>query len=292
MSSHVGLHPAITAFYEPVTSSVSYVVADPQSRHCAVIDSVLNYDPRNARTNAASADAIIAFVKKHDLAIDWVLDTHVHADHMTAAPYIRTALGGRMAIGARVSEVQRIFQRIYNIDREFAADGSQFDHLFADGETFAVGGIPARVLHTPGHTPACVSFIIGDTAFVGDVLLMPVNGTARCDFPGGDARVLYRSLRRLLDLPPATRICVAHDYEPRDLSAVGQTTVETQRRENVHVKDGVGEEEFVARRTARDATLELPALMLAAVQVNIRGGALPPMDGNGIRYLKIPLNCF
>lgn len=284
--------PVVTAFYEPVTSSVTYVVADPATRRCAVIDSVLDYDPRNAHTSTTSADAVIAYVKAQGLTVDWVLDTHVHADHITAARHVKAALGGLTGIGGRVPEVQRTFQRIYGIDSAFAADGSQFDRLFYDGETFSVGSIPARVLHTPGHTPACVAYLIGDAVFVGDVLLMPVNGTARCDFPGGDAGQLYRSVLRLLELPPETRMCVAHDYAPEDLAMVGQTTVATQRRENVHLAGIRTEEEFVALRTARDATLELPALMLAAVQVNIRGGALPPPDGNGIRYLKIPLNYF
>ncbi len=285
--------PDVTGFFDETTSSVTYVVADPATRRCAVIDPVLDFDQRSGRTTTEGADRVIAFVRESGLTVDWVLDTHVHADHMTAMPHVHAALGGRTGIGAHVTEVQRTFAAIYGLDSSFSADGRQFDHLFEDGETFAVGALPARALHVPGHTPACLAYNIGDAVFVGDTILMPDFGTARCDFPGGDAATLYRSVRRLLEgLPPETRMFVAHDYGPGGRAIAWETTVAAQRARNKHVHDGVPESDFVAMRRTRDAELELPAQMLAALQVNIRAGALPPAEPNGTAYLKIPLNRF
>ena len=283
--------PDVTGFFDEATNTVSYVVSDPETRRCAVIDPVLDYDPASSRTAHTSADGLIAFVRDHDLKVSWVLETHVHADHLTAAPYVKRTLGGRLGIGADITAVQATFARFFNAEPDFAADGRQFDVLFDDEEPFAVGAMAARVLHTPGHTPACVSYVIGDTVFVGDTLFMPDFGTARCDFPGGDARQLYRSIRRILSLPDETRLFVCHDYKAqgRDVFA-WETTVGAQRRHNVHVHDGVDEEAFVRLRTQRDAGLAMPRLILPAVQVNMRAGALPPADLNGVHYLKIPVD--
>lgn len=282
--------PDVTGFFETVTSSIAYVVGDPEARRCAVIDAVLDYDRRSGRTATRSADVLITHARERGWSVDWVLDTHVHADHMTALSYLKDRLGGRSGIGGSVGVVQRTFRDIYGID--LACDGSQYDHLFADGEDFQVGTIPGRALHVPGHTPACTAYHIGDALFVGDTLLMPDFGTARCDFPGGDAAALYRSVRRLLGLPPETRLFVGHDYGPGGRPAAWQTTVAEQRRGNIHIRDAVPEDEFVRLRQARDATLELPELMLAAIQVNIRAGRLPEPDAAGRRWLKIPLNRF
>lgn len=284
--------PNVTAFLEPETSTLSYVVADEGSGRCAIIDPVLNFNPRSGRTGTESADEIIGFVRENGWTVDWVLDTHVHADHMTAMPYVREQLGGRTGIGDKVGVVQETFRRIYNLGDDVATDGSQFDRLFADGDSFTVGDIEARVMHTPGHTPACVSYVIGDAVFVGDMILMPDFGTARCDFPGGDAATLFRSVRKVLALPPQTRMFVCHDYGPGGRDIAWETTVDEQRRCNIHVRDGVTEEDFVRMRTERDATLDLPGLMLMSLQVNIRAGALPPPEANGVSYLKIPLNRF
>lgn len=292
MGDSVTDQPDVTAFFEPVTSTVTYVVADPPTGRCAIVDTVLDYDPRSGRTSTASADRVIDDVRRRGLVVDWVLETHVHADHITAAPYVRERLGGRTGIGARLPEVQRVFRSIYNLGDGVAVDGSQYDRLFADDEVFRVGGLPGRVLHTPGHTPGCVCYLIGDAVFVGDLMLMPDYGTARCDFPGGDAATLYRSVRRLLALPPQTRMFVAHDYAPGGRPVAWEATVGAQRRGNIHVREGVGERDFVALRKHRDAELELPTQMLPAIQVNIRGGHLPPPEDNGVVYLKIPLNRF
>lgn len=284
-------NPSVKAFFDEDTFTVSYVVTDPATRHCAVIDSVLDYDPASGRTSYASADAIIDFIRTERLAVDWVLETHVHADHLSAAPYIKAAVGGVTAIGEYVRAVQKVFGDLFNAGTGFATDGSQFDRLFADGDTFHIGELEASVLHTPGHTPACVSYHIGDAVFVGDTLFMPDYGTARTDFPGGDARTLYRSIRRILSLPAATRIFLCHDYKaPGREEYCWQTSVGVQCRDNVHVHDGVGEEQFVAMRTGRDRELDMPRLILPSVQVNMRAGELPPPEGNGTRYLKIPLN--
>ena len=283
--------PDVTGFFDAATNTISYVVSDPQTRCCAVIDPVLDYDPDSGRTDRTSADRIVGFVRDHGLTAVWVLETHVHADHLTAAPYVKKSLGGRLGIGANITAVQATFARLFNADADFAVDGRQFDVVFDDEEAFAVGTIAARVLHTPGHTPACVTYVIGDAAFVGDTLFMPDYGTARCDFPGGDARQLYRSIRRILSLPDETRLFVCHDYKaPGRDTFRWETTVGAQRRHNVHVHDGVDEEAFVRLRTGRDAGLAVPRLILPAVQVNMRAGALPPAEGNGVHYLKIPID--
>jgi glyoxylase-like metal-dependent hydrolase (beta-lactamase superfamily II) len=287
------LRPEVTAFFDEPTFTVSYVVRDPAGAACAVIDPVLDFDPAAGRTDTRSADAIAGFVDKNRLAVEWILETHVHADHLSAAARLKAALGGRTGIGARVVDVQKRFAALFDVEQEFATDGRQFDRLFADGETFEVGGLAARVLHTPGHTPACATYLIGDAAFVGDTLFMPDYGTARCDFPGGDARTLFRSIRRILALPPETRLFLCHDYKApgREVYA-WETTVADQRAFNIHIRDGIDEDAFVALRTARDAELEMPRLILPSVQVNIRAGELPPPAANGIRYLKLPLNMF
>lgn len=281
----------ITPFFDPATFTYSYVVSDPDSGRCAIIDSVLDYDAASGRTSHAGAERIVAHVRAQGLTVDWLLETHVHADHLSAAPYLRQELGGRLAIGAQITQVQRTFGELFNAGSGFARDGRQFDRLFADGERFRIGGLDAQALHTPGHTPACMTYVVGDAAFVGDTLFMPDYGTARCDFPGGDARVLYRSIQRLFALPDATRLFLCHDYKaPGREHFHYQSTVAEQRAHNVHVREGVGEDAFVAMRRQRDATLGMPALILPSVQVNMRGGELPPPEDNGVRYLKVPLN--
>lgn len=287
------MHPTVQAFFDSATYTVSYIVSDPATRRCAVIDSVLDYDAASGRTATASADTILAHVADQGLTVDWVLETHVHADHLSAAPYLRRRCGGKLGIGRAVTEVQGAFARIFNVETGFACDGSQFDRLFNDGDTFAIGDLPVRVLHTPGHTPACVTYVIGDAAFIGDTLFMPDYGTARCDFPGGDARQLYRSIRRILDLPPQTRLLLCHDYKaPGRDEYRWETTVAEERAANIHVHDGVDEDSFVAMRKSRDAKLDMPKLMLPSVQVNMRAGHLPEPEDNGRRYLKIPLDTF
>jgi glyoxylase-like metal-dependent hydrolase (beta-lactamase superfamily II) len=283
--------PDVEAFFDEPTNTVSYVVTDPATRACAVIDSVLDYDAASGRTSKASADAIIAFVKDRGLACEWLIETHVHADHLSAAPYIQKAIGGRLAIGANIRTVQDTFGKIFNAGTEFERDGSQFDRLFEDGDEFALGSIAAQVMHTPGHTPACMSYLIGDAAFVGDTLFMPDYGTARCDFPGGSARTLYRSIRRILALPPQTRLFLCHDYKApgRDHYA-WETTVEAERTGNVHVREGVSEDEFVSMREARDRTLGMPKLIIPSIQVNMRAGQMPPAEDNGTVYLKVPVD--
>ncbi|MBO2928799.1 MBL fold metallo-hydrolase [Metapseudomonas otitidis] len=281
----------VEPFFDPATFTYSYVVSDPASRRCAVVDSVLDYDPAAGRTRTASADRLIAYVREQGLTLEWILETHVHADHLSAAPYIQRQLGGRLAIGEHITVVQRTFGTLFNAESGFATDGSQFDHLLKDGDRFSVGGIQAQALHTPGHTPACMTYLIGDAAFVGDTLFMPDYGTARCDFPGGDARTLYRSIRRLFALPDTTRLFMCHDYKaPGREHFLYQTSVGEERAHNVHVHEGISEDEFVAMRQARDANLGMPALILPSVQVNMRAGQLPPAEANGTRYLKIPLN--
>ncbi len=285
------MKPVVQAFFDPATYTVSYVVEDPATKAAAIVDSVLDYDPASGRTSHASADEIIAFVKARGLTVEWLLETHVHADHLSAAPYLKAALGGKLAIGANIKVVQGIFAKVFNAEAGFATDGRQFDHLFTDGEVFKVGSIEARALHTPGHTPACMTYVIGDAGFVGDTLFMPDYGTARCDFPGGDAATLYHSIRRIFALPPETRLFMCHDYKApgRDTYA-WETTVGDEKARNVHVHDGIAEADFVKMRTTRDATLDMPRLILPSVQVNMRAGELPPPESNGTRYLKIPLN--
>ncbi|MFZ5505591.1 MAG: MBL fold metallo-hydrolase [Pseudomonadota bacterium] len=280
----------IESFFDEATNTVSYIVFDRTTHACAVVDSVLDYDPKSGRTSTASADRIIARVRELGARLEWILETHVHADHLSAAPWIKQQLGGWLGIGEHIVTVQQVFGKLFNAGSEFVRDGSQFDHLFRDGETFTIGSLQARALHTPGHTPACMSYLIEDAAFVGDTLFMPDYGTARCDFPGGDARMLYRSIRTLLALPPETRLFMCHDYMPDGRAPRWETTVADERAHNIHVHDGISEEDFVAMRTARDATLDMPVLILPSVQVNMRAGHLPPPEDNGTRYLKIPLD--
>ncbi|HEX7439365.1 MAG TPA: MBL fold metallo-hydrolase [Caldimonas sp.] len=280
----------IEGFYDPETGTITYMVVDPATWRAAVIDPVLGYDFRSGRTDTAGADRLIDRARERKLGIDWILETHAHADHLSAAPYLKANLGGRVAIGAHITAVQRVFKRIYDLGPGFAGDGSEFDHLFADGDGFAIGALQATAWHVPGHTPADLAYRIGDAVFCGDTLFMPDVGTARADFPGGDAHALYRSITRLLALPPETRMFVCHDYPPEGREPRWQTTVAAQRRANIHVHDGVSESEFVAMRTARDPTLGMPTLIIPSIQVNIRGGRLPEPAANGIAYLKIPLN--
>lgn len=280
----------IQAFFDEATGTVSYVVYDHEGGHCAVVDSVLNYDPKAGRTSARSADELLAFAAQKRLTVQWILETHAHADHLSAAHYVRSKVGGKIAIGAGITQVQEVFKGIFHLEPEFRPDGSQFDRLFGNAEVFAIGSLSAQALAVPGHTPACMAYQVGDAVFVGDTLFMPDVGTARCDFPGGSAQALYQSVHKLLDLPAHTRLFMCHDYPPDGRAPAWQSTVADQRAHNIHVHDGVTQEEFVALRTRRDATLEMPVLLLPSVQVNIRAGALPPAEANGTAYLKIPLN--
>ncbi|HRP96488.1 MAG TPA: MBL fold metallo-hydrolase [Rhodocyclaceae bacterium] len=283
------MQPLIQSFFDPDTFTVTHVVADPSSRRAAVIDSVLDYDAKSGRTEHRNADRLIAWIRSARLEVDWLLETHAHADHLTAAPYLRERLGGRIAIGEHIREVQGVFKRIFNA-KDMNTDGVEFDHLFADGERFRIGELEVRVMHTPGHTPACLSYVIGDDVFVGDTLFMPDYGSARCDFPGGDAATLYRSIRKLLSLPAHCRLHLCHDYMPGGREPQWVTTVAAQREHNLHVRDGVTEDEFVRMREARDKTLGMPVLMLPSIQVNARAGRFPPPEDNGVSYLKIPLD--
>ena len=282
--------PNIKAFFDEATFTVTYIVSDPATRRAAVIDPVLDFDPASGRTTTKSADNVIAHVREHDLDVDWILETHVHADHLSGAPYLQEQLGGQTAIGAGVTAVQETFKNIFNV-ADLAPDGSQFDRLFTDGDTFAIGDIEARVIATPGHTPACVTYVIGDSAWVGDTLFMPDFGTARTDFPGGSAALLYQSIRKILALPGDTRLFMCHDYKApgRDVYA-WETTVAEQREHNVHIDKTVTEATFVERRERRDKQLGMPKLLLPAIQVNMRAGKLPEPEANGIRYLKIPVD--
>ena len=281
----------VDGFFDEATNTVSYVAVDPATGKCALVDSVLDFDPSAGRTDHRSADKLIAFVRERGLEAEWLLETHVHADHLSAAPYLQDQLGGALAIGRNITVVQDMFGKIFNAGTEFQRDGSQFDRLFVDGDRFMVGSIEAQAMHTPGHTPACMTYLIGDAAFVGDTLFMPDYGTARCDFPGGDARMLYRSIHRIFALPDATRLFLCHDYKaPGRDQFSWETTVGEEKRQNVHVREGISEDEFVAMRTARDSTLGMPKLILPAVQVNMRAGQMPPPEDDGKRYLKIPLD--
>jgi glyoxylase-like metal-dependent hydrolase (beta-lactamase superfamily II) len=284
------MNPIVQPFFDAATSTVSYVVHAGDGTRCAIIDSVLDYDPKAGRTSTATADKLIAFVREHGLETEWILETHAHADHLSAAPYLKKHLGGRIAIGERIRTVQGVFKKIFNLEPGFALDGSQFDHLFADGEAFGIGALRGKALHVPGHTPADMAYRIGDAVFVGDTLFMPDVGSARCDFPGGDAATLFRSARRLLALPPETRLYMCHDYPPAGREPRWETTVAEERASNIHLHEGVSEGDFIATRTARDRTLQMPTLILPAIQVNIRAGNLPPPEANGTAYLKIPLN--
>jgi glyoxylase-like metal-dependent hydrolase (beta-lactamase superfamily II) len=282
--------PDVTGFFDAATNTISYVVKDPGSRSCAVIDSVMDIDYAAGRISFVGADAIIAHIRTRGLTLDWLIETHVHADHLSAAPYIQARLGGKIGIGDRITVVRDVFGKVFNEGPEFPRDGSQFDRLFADGGTYAIGGLTAVVLHTPGHTPACMTHVIGDAAFVGDTLFMPDGGSARADFPGGDARILFRSMRRILELPPSTRLFMCHDYAPNGRPIRWESSVADERAHNIHVRDGVSEDEFVAMREARDRTLAMPRLILPALQVNMRAGALPPADAGGRVFLKVPVN--
>jgi glyoxylase-like metal-dependent hydrolase (beta-lactamase superfamily II) len=284
-------HPAVCPVYEAETGTWSYVVFDPASRRAAVVDPVLDFDPKAGRTGTASAEKLLAIVARERLSVQWILETHAHADHLSAGAWLKARLSGaRLAIGEGITEVQRTFRRIFNLGKSFAVDGSQFDHLFANGEQFSLGAIDARTIPVPGHTKDSLAYLIGDALFVGDSLFMPDGGTARCDFPGGDAAMLYRSIQRLYALPESIRVFVCHDYSPGGREPRCETTIGEQKRENIHVRDGVSEAEFVALRTGRDATLDMPTLILPAIQVNIRAGELPDPEDNGVRYLKLPVD--
>jgi len=276
--------------FDAATWTVTYVVHNGPGSACAIIDSVLDYDPKSGRTQHTSADKVIDYVRTHNLKVQWILETHAHADHLSAAPYLRAQLGGKIGIGAQITQVQKVFKSVFNLEPGFKQDGSQFDHLLQEGEVIPLGELSGEVMFVPGHTPACAAYRFGDAVFAGDTLFMPDVGTARCDFPGGDARALCASTRKLLSLPPATRLFMCHDYPPADRPVAFETTVAEQRAKNIHVHDGVSEDEFVAMRTQRDAMLEMPTLILPSVQINIRAGELPPKEDNGVAYLKIPLN--
>jgi len=283
--------PVIKALFDEPTNTVTYVVHDSETRRAAIIDSVLDFDPASGRTTFGSADAVIAYVAERGLTVDWLLETHAHADHLSAAPYLQKKLGGKIAIGEHIVTVQDTFGKLFNAGSEFQRDGSDFDRLWKDGDQFAIGNLGVTVLHVPGHTPACIAYVIGDAVFVGDTMFMPDYGTARADFPGGDARELYRSARRILSLPAHTRLFMCHDYLPSGRTQyVWESTVEAERQANVHIHDGVSEDEFVAMREARDATLAMPRLILPSVQVNMRAGHLPQAEENGVVYLKLPVN--
>jgi len=282
--------PQVEGFFDKGTWTVTYVVHNGPGSACAILDSVLDYDPKSGRTRTTSADKVIAFVQNRQLTVEWILETHAHADHLSAAPYLKQHLGGQIAIGDQITRVQKVFKDIFNLEPEFKQDGSQFDVLFKDNETFQIGGLTAKVLAVPGHTPACVAYQVGDAVFVGDTMFMPDVGSARCDFPGGDAKTLYASTRKILSLPPQTRLFMCHDYPPNDRPVAFETTVAEQRAKNIHVNDSVSEAQFVEMRSKRDATLEMPVLILPAVQINIRAGEMPPKEANGTAYLKIPIN--
>jgi glyoxylase-like metal-dependent hydrolase (beta-lactamase superfamily II) len=287
-TSHI--QPIVHGIFDKATWTVTYIVHSGVGTSCAIIDSVMDYDPKSGRTTTTSADKVVAYVKANHLQVAWILETHAHADHFSAAPYLKKHLGGKTAIGMHITQVQKVFQGIFNLESSFKLDGSQFDQLLDSDEEFKVGELLGKVLFVPGHTPACVAYQFGDAVFVGDTLFMPDVGTARCDFPGGDARSLYASTRKILSLPPETRLFMCHDYPPTDRAIQFETTVAEQRAKNIHVHDGITEAQFVEMRTKRDATLEMPVLILPAVQINIRAGELPPQESNGVAYLKIPLN--
>lgn len=288
-STHTS-QPQVHGIFDPTTWTVTYIVHNGTGSDCAIIDSVLDYDPKSGRTTHTSADKVIDYVTANDLKVQWILETHAHADHLSAAPYLRAQLGGKIGIGVNITHVQKVFKGVFNLEPGFKLDGSQFDHLFQEGGAIPLGDLSGEVMFVPGHTPACAAYRFGNVAFVGDTLFMPDVGTARCDFPGGDARALYASTRKLLSLPPETRLFMCHDYPPTDRPVAFETTVAEQRAKNIHVHDGVSEDEFVAMRTKRDATLDMPTLILPSVQVNIRAGEMPPKEDNGVAYLKIPLN--
>lgn len=284
------MKPVIQPFFDVVTGTITYIVFDVPGGHAAIIDPVLDYDPKSGRTHTALADQVISFIAQQKLAVDWILETHAHADHLSAAHYLKSKLGGRIAIGEHIKVVQNVFKGMFNLGADFAVDGSQFDHLFTDNEEFNVGQLTARALFVPGHTPADIAYQFDDAIFVGDTLFMPDIGSARCDFPGGNAETLYQSVQRLFTFPDNTRLFMCHDYPPADRAPAWQTTIGSQRKNNIHLHNGVNQENFVQIRQARDATLDMPVLILPSVQVNIRAGKLPAAESNGVSYLKIPLN--
>ncbi len=286
----LSIQPEVHAFFDAATNTISYIVKDPQSPACAIIDSVMDIDYAAGRITSHGADRLIAHVRDHNLRLEWLIETHVHADHLSGAPYIQEKLGGKLGIGENITIVQETFGKIFNEGTEFQRDGSQFDRLFRDGDSYAIGNLTAHVMHTPGHTPACMTHVIGNAAFVGDTLFMPDGGSARADFPGGDARVLYRSIKRVLELPDAMRLFMCHDYGPNGRDIKWETTVADERRHNIHVKAGTSEDAFVAMREARDKTLGMPQLIIPSLQVNMRAGKLPPKDRQGKVFLKVPIN--
>ncbi|MBN8483613.1 MAG: MBL fold metallo-hydrolase [Sphingomonadales bacterium] len=286
-----GRVPVVKTFFDEPTFTATHVVHDPATMRAAIIDSVLDFDQPSGRTSTASAEAVVTYVREQGLGVDWIIETHAHADHLSAAPFLKGQLGGAVVIGAAITTVQQTFAKVFNEPDSFARDGSQFDRLMGDGEQFMLGDIPVIALHVPGHTPACLAYVIGDAVFVGDTLFMPDYGTARCDFPGGDARTLYRSIRRLMELPGETRVFLCHDYlAPGRTDYVWETTIAAEREGNIQVHQGISEDAFVTMREARDATLAMPRLILPSVQVNIRAGHLPEPEANGVSYLKLPLN--
>jgi glyoxylase-like metal-dependent hydrolase (beta-lactamase superfamily II) len=286
----ITLKPEVTSFFDEPTNTVTYVVKDPKSKACAIVDSVLDIDYAAGRISYGSADQVIDFVKKHDLNVEWHIETHVHADHLSAAPYLQKHLGGKIGIGRNITVVQETFGKIFNEGTEFQRDGSQFDRLFDDGDSYQIGAMTAHTLHTPGHTPACMTHVVGDAAFVGDTLFMPDGGSARADFPGGDARILYRSIKLVLSLPSEMRLFMCHDYGPNGRNIKWETNVAEQRAHNIHVKDGISEDQFVTLREARDKTLGMPKLIIPSLQVNMKAGELPKPEADGKRFLKVPLN--
>lgn len=288
----ISVKPEVAAFFDKDTNTFSYVVKDPDSKSCAIVDSVMNLDYASGTITFDGADEIIAYVREHKLEVEWLIETHVHADHLSAAPYIQKKLGGKLGIGSNIRIVQKLFGRVFNAGTEFQRDGSQFDHLFEDGDAYQIGGMTAYAMHTPGHTPACMTHVVGDAAFVGDTIFMPDGGTARADFPGGDAGVLYHSIQRLLSLPEETRLFMCHDYCPDSREVEYETTVAEEKAKNIHVHDGITHDQFVEMREARDLTLDMPRLILPSLQVNMRAGHLPPAEDNNMVYLKLPINAF
>ncbi len=284
------MKPTVKGFFDPDTFTVTYVVYEGPGQPAVVIDSVLNYDHKSGATRTALADQVIAFVRENRLVVEWILETHAHADHLTAAPYLKSKLGGKIAIGNYIKEVQGVFKNMFNLGAEFSPDGRQFDELLNENQELAVGNLTLKALYVPGHTPACMAYVVGDAIFVGDTLFMPDVGSARCDFPGGDAHKLYQSAKKILRYPDGTRLFMCHDYPPDSRQVAFETTVKEQRSKNIHLHDGVSEDAFVAMRTARDATLAMPVLILPSIQVNIRAGHLPPAESNGVVYLKIPVD--
>ena len=288
----ISVKPEVAAFFDKDTNTFSYVVKDPDSKSCAIVDSVMNLDYASGTITFDGADEIIAYVREHKLEVEWLIETHVHADHLSAAPYIQKKLGGKLGIGSNIRIVQKLFGRVFNAGTEFQRDGSQFDHLFEDGDAYQIGGMTAYAMHTSGHTPACMTHVVGDAAFVGDTIFMPDGGTARADFPGGDAGVLYHSIQRLLSLPEETRLFMCHDYCPDGREVEYETTVAEEKAKNIHVHDGITHDQFVEMREARDLTLDMPRLILPSLQVNMRAGHLPPAEDNNMVYLKLPINAF